>query len=111
MAYFSQAQKKEMEPKIKAILSAYNTKGTMRVHDYQQVELVIRSGPFHIQGGGKRVWIRECKGQFAEMVSKLFDALNEGNYDTSRPEIDHFNVGWYVAITIGEYGKPYKQTK
>jgi len=43
-------------------------------------------------------------------ILELIEAMNVDNYNESRPEVDYFNVGWYIHVNIGRWNKPYKYT-
>lgn len=47
-------------------------------------------------------------GAAATSLIELKNAMNMGNWNNSRPEIDHFDVGWYINIHIGKWDKPYQ---
>lgn len=112
MAYINQETKKALEPKIKSILNRYGVKGSIRIKDYAVLIVTLRSGKLPFYGSGIKVWERNfVSGKCRDMVKELYDAMNEGNYDESRPEIDYFSVGWYSYIHVGEYDKPYVITK
>jgi hypothetical protein len=46
-----------------------------------------------------------------ETLQKIYDVINEGNHDNSDPQVDHFDVGFYVNFHIGQWDKPYQQIK
>ncbi len=43
----------------------------------------------------------------ADVLERIFDALNTGNHDNSDIQRDHFDVGWYVDLHIGRWNKPF----
>jgi len=55
MAYFTQEQKKQMTPKIKAVLSLYGLKGSLSVNRHSTVVLTIQQGPIDFIGNTLRV--------------------------------------------------------
>ena len=55
MAYFTQEQKKQMTPKIKAVLSQYGLKGSLSVNNHSTVVLTIQQGAIDFIGNTLRV--------------------------------------------------------
>ena len=41
---------------------------------------------------------------------ELHQAMNDGNWDNSNPQIDYVSCGWYTYINIGKWNKPYRCT-
>jgi hypothetical protein len=119
MAYFSQERKKEMAPKIKALLDQYGMKGSLSVRNYSTVVLTLKSGPIDFgqdeHGGHLDVnvyWINEhYTGRAREFLSKAYKILMTGNHNNSDIQTDYFDVGWYVDIDVGKWNKPYINTK
>lgn len=137
MAYFSQDQKKEKTPAIKAILKKYGLKGSLSVRHYSTLVLTIRSGKVDFVESFNRLgqsnswkssvafqpvtdgyiqvnpyWFHEhFDGKAKDCLAELLNAMNVGNHNNSRPEIDYFDIGWYVDINIGQWNKPYICTK
>lgn len=46
----------------------------------------------------------------AAIFSKIFDAMNTGNYDNSDVMTDYFDVGHYIEVQIGSWKTPFKLT-
>jgi len=111
MAYMNQDRKAQIAPAIKAILKKYGLKGTLAVSDYSTLVLNIKSGK--IDFGNDRIQVNTYHidkfftGIAAKALSELKVAMNVGNHDNSRSEIDYFDVGWYVNINVGKWNKPY----
>jgi len=49
-------------------------------------------------------------GVCAAALSELRAAMCVDNWDRSEPQYDHFDVGWYVNITVGTWIQPYEYT-
>lgn len=135
MAYMNQERKATLAPAIKAVLKQYGVKGTISVDGYQTLSVNIKSGPIDFidnynqtvaeQPGGFRngspakdfvdvnpYWFREqFQGKARAFMSRLIAAMNQGNWNNSRSEIDYFDVGWYIRINIGKWNKPYILTE
>jgi hypothetical protein len=111
MAYFSQEQKKEMAPKIKALLQKYGMKGSLSVRNHSSVVLTLREGSINFGEAYRQVntyWIDEhYNGVAREFLSAALKILMTGNHNNSDIQTDYFDVGWYVKINIGCWNKPY----
>lgn len=127
MAYVSRENKREKAPKILALCKEYGIKGRLSVNPGRNSSTLI----FTIFEGSID-FIKECtysdklqydyiqvnvyhiensfnKGSKAlEFIQKADAIMNEGNFDKSDLMTDYFHVGWYTAINIGRYNKPYK---
>jgi len=135
MAYIGQDTKKLIEPVVNAILRKYGLKGSLSIKHDIDLTLTIHSGAidfvesynrigpterilftFHpITNGYIQVnpyWYhKDCDGLAKSCLAELIAAMNLGNWNHSRPEIDYFSVGWYITINIGKWDKPYVCTK
>lgn len=132
MAYMSQEKKKELAPKIKAVLAKYGMKGTLGVRHHSTLVLNIKSGRLDILKeyntywaeraalrGDKFVPVDHCDvgygrdmftGENEQFVAEIREAMNVGNWDKSDIQTDYFNVGWYTDINIGKWDEPYIHT-
>lgn len=113
MAYFSQERKKEMQPKIKALLKEYNMKGSLSVRDCCKVILTLKEGVIDFGTENEDVntyYIeRNYNGVARDFLQKAKAILNSDNFDNSDSQTDYFHVGWYADIRIGKWDKPYKK--
>lgn len=125
MAYMSQENKKSKEPLIKAILKKYGVKGSVSVKHLSTLVVTIKSGridfigDYNTTGKGKRntldgyiqvnpYWCHEMfTGAAKDCLKEILDVMNDGNHNRSDAMIDHFDVGWYCDINIGQWDKPY----
>lgn len=137
MAYMSQDRKKEIAPKVKAILDQYKIKGSLSVRHHSTLVLNIKSGPIDfienfIEADKNKpyaknmsqdqidyirnnksldvnpYWFQEhFTGEALAFLHKIFKAMNNGNHDNSDIQTDYFDVGWYVDVNIGQWNKPY----
>lgn len=132
MAYMSQEIKKTKEPLIQAILKRYGLKGNVSVRHHSTLVLTIKSGRidfignyndtgraarstryfYEVLNGYIQVNPYYCHEHFtneaARCLAEIRGVMNSGNHNNSRPEIDHFDVGWYIDINIGRWDKPYE---
>ena len=114
MAYMSQENKKELAPKIKAVLKKYKVKATLGVINHSTLVLNIKSSAINfLTKDNSHTHVNEynIKNNF-EGVAKDFllevrEAMMIGNHDDSDIMTDYFNVGWYVDINVGKWDKPY----
>ena len=122
----SQDRKKELAPKIKDILKGYCLKGSLSVQHHSTLVLNITEGEIDFcknfnETASERTrdaegyiqvnhyWYhRHFSGIAKDVLKRLIDAMNIGNHNNSRPEIDYFDIGWYIDINIGKWNKPYK---
>ena len=111
MAYMNQENKKNLAPKIKEVLKKHNMKGTLSVDNYSSLRLTLQSGS--IDFGTDSINEYWYKDHFADnpealaFLSEVIPAMNNGNHDNSDIMTDYFDVGWYINVNLGKYGKPY----
>lgn len=129
MAYINQERKQAMAPAIKSILKKYGLKGSLAVRHHSTLVLTVKSGKLDFIGNFKNVvagngrdlenpglqsldvnvyhYRNQYTGRVLKCLDELITAMNVGNHDNSRPEIDHFDVGFYIDVNIGRWNKPY----
>lgn len=132
MAYMNQDRKAQIAPGVKSILKRYGVKGTLAVRNNSTLVLNIKSGSLDFIGdynetvgnrpGGfrltgaaaeyldiNRYWYSESFSdkKIKKFLDEVYSAMNTGNWDNSRSEIDYFDVGWYVDVKVGKWNKPY----
>lgn len=111
MAYVSQELKAKLAPTIKAICKKYNIKASLAVRNHITLVLNIKQGS--IDFGGDRIqvnpyWYNDhYEGRALQFLQEIIPAMNAGNWDKSDIQTDHFNVGWYVDVNIGQWNRPY----
>lgn len=132
MAYMSQENKAKIAPVVKAILKKYGIKGTLSVQNHSTLTLNIKSGkidfisnsnetcandPYQVARGVQPSvgyisvnpyhYASHFSGKALKFIDEVLRAMNAGNHNNSRIEIDYFDVGWYVNVNIGKWNKPY----
>jgi hypothetical protein len=116
MAYFSQEMKKAIAPKIKEILKKYDMKGSLRVRDHSAVVFTAKSGPINFdqsESSSKKITVipvrieSDFSGKARDFLNEIYTVLSLGNHNNSDVQTDYFDVGWYVDIQIGDWGKEY----
>jgi hypothetical protein len=116
MAYMNQETKKAIAPVVKNILKKYGLKGTLGVRHYSTLVLNITEGKINFLEGQDRnytsvnpYWFHEhFDGVAKDCLTEIITAMNNGNWNNSRIEVDFFDIGWYIDVNIGKWGKPYK---
>lgn len=129
MAYMSQEKKKSLVPGMRKVLDKYGMKGTFSVNHHSTLIATIRSGSININDPSyynvdrfcdgfdpltvetlepNEYWLKEAyNGKLKDFLIELRDAMMIGNHNNSDIYTDYFDVGWYIDIRIGDYGKPY----
>ena len=124
MAYFSQEQKKQLSPAIKAICKKYGIKASIAVDNGATLVLNIKSGKIDFIGNFQETtnksvdndgclsinpyWFKEhFSGEAKDFLTEVLVAMNIGNFDNSDIQSDYFHVGWYTDISIGRWDRPY----
>ena len=132
MAYMSQERKAQIAPKVKSILKKYGLKGSLAVRHHSTLVLNIKSGkidfiansnetcandPYQVARGVQPSvdyisvnpyhYDKHFSGRALKAIDELYKAMMVGNHNNSRIEVDYFDVGWYVDINIGRWGKHY----
>lgn len=59
-------------------------------------------------GNVNQYWLDEHGYQNVQILKKIIEICNEGNYNNSDIQADYFDVGWYVDIGIGKWDKPFE---
>ena len=132
MAYVSQELKSELSPAIKSILKKYKVKGSLAVSSHMTLVLNIKSGsvdfignfnktcssdPYFSANGFSKAetsiqvnpyhYQNHFSGKAKAFMEEVFTVMNRGNHDRSDIQSDYFDVGWYVAVNVGKWNKPY----
>lgn len=127
MAYMSQDKKKELAPKIKAVLKKYGVKGSISVSHHSNLVVRLKEGKVDLYGektspswcgshGSDSVNTYHIEknhtGTSLVFLKELHAAMSDGNWDKSDVMTDYFNVGWYTDIVVGNNSsnKPYVYT-
>ena len=113
MAYINQEEKKQMAPKIKAVLKKFNMKGFIGIQHHSVLTVYIKSGvlnfPDSTQVNQYHVETNYT-GKEKAFLLELIDSMMTGNHDNTDIMTDYFDVGWYISISIGKWDKPYLKT-
>lgn len=119
MAFMNQEKKKILAPGIKAVCEKYWVKCSIKVNDYMQLTVTLRSWTLDFAKYYKydmerfpmfnEYYINDYfESPASDCLKDLFQAMNIGNHDRSDSQSDYFDVGWYTSLSIGDYEKPYE---
>jgi len=125
MAYMNQEMKKAIAPVVKNILKKYGVKGTLSIRNHSTLVLNITEGNINFCENYFRDSKNECDhitvnrywfhehfdGVAKACLSEVIEAMNKGNWNNSRIEVDYFDAGWFIDVNIGKWNKPYKYSE
>jgi hypothetical protein len=137
MAYVSQEMKRELAPKIKAVMEKYDIKGSLAVQNHSTLVLNVKSGKIDFiknyndvidqrNAGGLRqghkadgyiqvnpYWCDEhFTGKAQKFLAEVIAAMKGPKFfDHSDAMTDYFHVSHYIDINLGRWNKPYIVTK
>jgi hypothetical protein len=122
MAHMPQSKKQQILAVLKQVIPA-SWKWSLAVNHHSTLVLTIRSAPVDLLGEINRMAGRDAvAGGYASineycldrqfddtlpLMRRVLEAMNDGNHDRSDSQTDYFDVGWYVSIGIGRWGKPF----
>ena len=120
MAYVSQDKKAKIAAALKPVVPA-GWKYTLSVHNHSMIVMTVRSAPVDAIEMCNRGSEYPTTGYFsvnhyhferhlpdlAETLAPIFAALNTDNHDRSDIQTDYFDVGHYVDLRFGQFGKPF----
>lgn len=134
MAYMSQEKKRQIAPEVKKILKKFGMNGTLSIDNHSTLVLTLKSGRLDLikdfdecTNADLKFMGRQTRNEPSKYLDvnpyhykshfsnaknrafmvEIFEALNCGNHNNSRIEIDYFDVGWYVRVLVGRWNKPY----
>lgn len=130
MAYMNQETKRAKAPAIQDILKRYGLTGSLSVQHNSTLVLTIRSGKIDFIRNFNSRGYKDTLGRLApittghiqvnpywyhehftneakQCLTELIHTMNIGNHDNSEPQVDYFDVGWYISVNIGAWNKPY----
>ncbi len=132
MAYVSKEKKALIKAALDEALAGTGVKATLAVRHHSTIVCTLRRGPvdfvknhkdtmFHNWGEDVSGYIKagymdintyhydkHFRDDTLELVDRIVQALNVGNYDNSDRQSDYFDVGHYVDLNVGAYDKPYE---
>jgi hypothetical protein len=136
MAYMNQENKAKIAANLKKVVPA-GWKYSLAVRNHSTLVFTLRQAPVDILGNIRgaveakgnayddspnKVKVEtywqvnpyyvesQFTGEVRDVMLRIKDALNDGNWDKSDIQTDYFNVGWYVDINIGSWNDPFLDT-
>lgn len=127
MAYMDKEKKKAINEQLKKVLPE-GWKATLRIDNYSTIVCTIRKAPVDllreiaenienqydfnsiIKQGYYEINHYCPQKYFSESldtIKKIITALNHQNYDKSDSQRDHFDVGYYVNLSVGRSDSPF----
>jgi hypothetical protein len=126
VAFMNQERKAALALEVAKVMPT-NWKYTLRVQNHSTLVLTIRQADVDLIGENlvcaSRPEPSSCRslneynleGEYHDKLLKIFEnikgAMMVGNWDKSDIQSDHFDVGWYIDINIGEYDSPFRFVK
>ena len=111
MAYIT---KEQVAAKRKALNELFPKKDGWKIsvvrEDHSSINVCFLAGPVQFSDS-ERTQINHYhidSYENKELLKKALDIINEGNFDKSDPTTDYFYVGFYVNVSQGRYGQPFK---
>ena len=120
MAYISTEEVKVIREELKKNFpSRLGWKLSIVRRDYLSLSISIIQAPFELRNDQNndyeqvnKYWIeRRENTQSIPVLKKIFEIANKKNYDRSDVQSDYFDVGYYLNISIGHFGKPFTPTR
>ena|ERR1700756_406519 len=132
MAYMSQDKKASISAALKKVVPA-GWKWSLAVQHHSTLIMTISAAPVDLLAEFDRVQksvdlrpgfapvssvergyldiyaprSAECFDVSLPIIEAINRCLYEGNHDRSDIQSDYFDVGWYVSLKIGRWGKPF----
>jgi hypothetical protein len=138
MAYMNQEKKAIINAKMQPILKKYKVKATLSVDNHSTINLNIKSSAFDFVGIYNKYleeqttlnypnetytkrenfklthgWVDDYySGVELQFFKEAFAALQSaGYYNNTDAQTDYFDTAYYFYINVGQWDKPYQQTK
>lgn len=133
MPYFNQEMKKKVVSRLKNNFKGW--KFSVRVIDNSELSIKVKSAPIdlwknYVETVGKdnlrgddgyaqlnHYYLeRAFSGECFEKMKIILDDMNLvgdeefGNYNRSNSQFDHFDIGYYVRLSIGTFKESFKHT-
>ena len=117
MAYVSQADKKELAPAIKKVLSKYGMKGSISIRNHSTLQVTLQSGAIDFEDyshGDGYIQVNtyhidsHYSGKARAFLNELLDAMKGPKYFNNDDAMtDYFHRSHYTDINVGKWNKPY----
>lgn len=137
MAYITKEQVQEKRRLITALCKEYGITATVSGSNSSTLTVTIRNGKIDFLGNYAETvandWLNgkqqrdnalfykkrgymtvnhyyldmQFSGIALDFMMELLQIMKIGHYDHSDSMADHFNVAWYIGISVGNWNKPY----
>lgn len=118
MAYFTQEMKKNVAAKLKDVVPA-GWKYTLSVKDHSTLYFNLKEIPAEYKLAKDLAEVIEQQGycqlrgtndvfkstKHSLIFEKIWEILNDTNYDNSDSQSDYFDVGYYCYVNFGRWNK------
>ena len=83
------------------------------------IEVSIMKAPYEFRPIGKETkgyssmndyWFKEHGWRHVNILERIVEICNDGNWNNSNAQIDYFDVGWYVSLHIGKWNQEFQLT-
>lgn len=108
MAYISVEQVAQIRKQIKNKFPA--KKGwrfSITREHYTGINITIVNAPVNFLSGYKNGHSIIPSERDHPYLQQIYNIANSGNHDNSDTMLDYFDVGWYIWLKIGSWGKPF----
>lgn len=111
MAYISTEQVAEIRSELKKQLP--EIKFSVVRHHFSNVTIAIMQAPYRFTEENYKQLNHFFLDSYnhSEILIKIKEIANRGNYDDSDSQTDYFDVGFYLNIHVGKYDKPFVLTE
>lgn len=113
MAYMDQERKAKIAKNLKEVVPR-SWKYSLAVRHHSSIVMTIMAAPVDLTNGKDYVQVNvyhpdvHFVGGTLETMRNIIAVLNDGNHDRSEPQVDYFDVGWYVNVDIGKWNRPFE---
>lgn len=117
MAYISTQKVAEIRSTLKKEFP--NIKFSVVCRNHTSVSVSILKAPYDFRPDSLKDekylsvnshWFQNHGYKHQQILKRIIDIANEGNYDNSDIMTDYFDVGWYFDLSIGKWDKPFELT-
>lgn len=116
MAYISTEEVKVIREELKKNFpSRLGWKLSIVRRDYLSLSISIINAPIELRNDQNnsyesvnQYWLESRENKESVLVlKKIFEIANKNNYDRSDVQSDYFDVGYYLNLSIGHFGKSF----
>ena len=117
MAYMNKEHAREIRNNLKKEFP--NFKFSVKINHHSSISISLMKSPLNFDqdialSGFGYIQLNHYyleRYSHSDILKRIKDIVNEKNWDESNIQFDHFDVGFYVNMNIGQYDKPYIYSK